>query len=91
MHILNSMQGYVGFSLRSGLFFCGVFLLCTHWGLGAEVTYVRAQTSTGVNNYAAHHWSLASVSKQYDFDGNNKYGSAGYYQLRPKPGFVFGR
>ena len=85
MHILNSMQGYVGFSLRSGLFFCGVFLLCTHWGLGAEVTYVGTQTSTGVNNYAVHHWSLASVSKQYDFDGNNKYGSAGYYQLRPMP------
>ena len=85
MYILSSMQRYVGFRLRSGLFFCGVFLLCTHWGRGAEVTYVGTQTSTGVNNYAVHHWSRTSVSKQYDFDEDNKYGSAGYYQLRPMP------
>ena len=79
------MQIHAGFGRRRGLFLCGVFILCTHWGRGAEITYVGTQTSTGVNNYAVHHWSLASVSKQYDFDGNNRYGSAGYYQIRPMP------
>ena len=52
---------------------------------GATITYVGTESSTPASNYAVHHWSLASVSKQYDFDGNNKYGSAGYYQLRPMP------
>jgi len=49
----------------------------------ATVTYKGTESSSAANNYVVHHWSLASVSKQYDFDGNNKYGSAGYYQLRP--------
>ena len=49
----------------------------------AVVTYIGTESSNSGNNYVVHHWSLASVSKQYDFDGNNKYGSAGYYQLRP--------
>jgi hypothetical protein len=51
----------------------------------ATVTYVGTVSSTGANNYEVHHWSLASVAKQYDFDGNNRYGSAGYYQIRPMP------
>lgn len=52
---------------------------------GATVSYVGTESSTAASNYAVHHWSLASVAKQYDFDGNNKYGSAGYYQIRPMP------
>jgi len=51
----------------------------------AVVTYIGTESSSAGNNYVVHHWSLASVSKQYDFDGNNRYGSAGYYQIRPMP------
>ena len=80
----NSFQGKIPFVGRL-LFTIVLGLACIQSVDGATVTYVGTESSTAASNYAVHHWSLASVSKQYDFDGNNKYGSAGYYQLRPMP------
>ena len=78
------MQMYAGFGLRSGLFLCGVFVLCTHWGLGATISYVGTQTSTEANSYATANWSNAGVLKDFDV-GGEKYGTSGYYQIRPMP------
>jgi hypothetical protein len=79
-------------SAQAKTFFAGRLSMAVLLGLatvqcldGATVSYVGTESSTAASNYAVHHWSLASVAKQYDFDGNNKYGSAGYYQIRPMP------
>ena len=78
------MQIHAGFGLKSGLIVCGVFILCTHWGRGAEISYVGTQTSTGANGYAAANWSNSGVTKEFDVSGD-KYGTSGYYQIRPMP------
>ena len=75
---------YAGFSLRNGLIFCGVLILCTHWGRGATISYVGTQSSTAANGYAAANWSNAGVLKDFDVSGE-KYGTSGYYQIRPMP------
>ena len=75
---------YAGLSLRNGLIFCGVLILCTHWGRGATISYVGTQTSTAANGYAAANWSNAGVLKDFDVSGE-KYGTSGYYQIRPMP------
>ena len=83
MYILSSMQRYVGFRLRSGLFSCGVFLLCTHWGRGAEVTYMGSETGLPENNYSVQNWSNPDVAKAWNVSTSEVYGSSGYYQIRP--------
>jgi hypothetical protein len=49
------------------------------------ISYLGTETSTGLS-YPVHDWSNASVAKNYDGDGNNVYGSAGYWQIRPMQG-----
>jgi hypothetical protein len=49
------------------------------------VTYVGSETSTG-SSYPVHDWSNTSVAKNHDTNGNDAYGSAGYWQIRPMPG-----
>lgn len=49
------------------------------------ITYVGTETSNGLS-YPVHDWSNASVAKNYDSDGDNKYGTAGYLQIRPMLG-----
>lgn len=49
----------------------------------ATIAYVGTEIGSAGTNYLVQNWSNASVAKNYDIDGNNKYGSAGYYQIRP--------
>jgi len=49
----------------------------------ATIAYVGTEIGSAGNGYLVQNWSNASVAKNYDIDGNNKYGSAGYYQIRP--------
>ena len=51
----------------------------------AAITYVGTETTSAGNGFLVPNWSNASVAKNYDIDGNNKYGSAGYYQISPTP------
>jgi hypothetical protein len=46
------------------------------------IAYVGTEISTG-STYPVHDWSNASVAKNHDGDGNDVYGSAGYWQIRP--------
>lgn len=52
---------------------------------GATIAYVGTEVGNAGTGYLVQNWSNASVAKNYDIDGNNKYGSAGYYQIRPMP------
>lgn len=54
-------------------------------GATAAITYVGTETTSAGNGFLVPNWSNAGVAKNYDIDGNNKYGSAGYYQIRPMP------
>jgi len=54
-------------------------------GSMAAITYVGTETTSAGNGFLVPNWSNASVAKNYDIDGNNRYGSAGYYQIRPMP------
>jgi hypothetical protein len=51
--------------------------------MAATIAYVGTETTSSGNGYLVPNWSNAGVTKNYDIDGNNKYGSAGYYQIRP--------
>lgn len=46
------------------------------------VTYAGTDISIGLT-YPVHDWSNASIAKNHDSDGNNAYGTAGYWQIRP--------
>ena len=49
----------------------------------AAISYVGTQTSTdGV--YEVANWSNSAVAKDFDVSGE-KYGTSGYYQIRPMP------
>jgi len=50
----------------------------------ATISYVGTQTSTGANGYAVANWSNSGVAKDFDVSGE-KYGTSGYYQIRPMP------
>jgi len=52
-------------------------------GASAAITYVGTETTSAGNGFLVPNWSNAGVAKNYDIDGNNQYGSAGYYQIRP--------
>lgn len=61
--------------------------------LGSVISYANASTITVVgreegsdgNGYSVQNWSNAGVAKAYDLGGTERYGTAGYYQVRPMP------
>ena len=53
--------------------------------MAATITYVNTEIGNSGNGFLVQNWSNAAVAKNHDIDGNNKYGSAGYYQIRPTP------
>ncbi len=50
----------------------------------ATITYAGTESSNG-SSYPVHDWSNPAIAKSHDSDGNNTYGSAGYWQVRPMP------
>jgi hypothetical protein len=53
---------------------------------GTKVSFVGVEQSTLGNQYAVQNWSLSSVQKAFALSiYNNKYGTSGYYQIRPIP------
>ena len=53
--------------------------------MAATIAYVGTEIGNAGTGYLVQNWSNAGVAKNYDIDGDNKYGSAGYYQIRPMP------
>jgi hypothetical protein len=52
--------------------------------MAVEVTYVGREVGDGSSSYVVQNWSLTSVGKQFNTpSGQEKYGTAGYYQIRP--------
>ena len=47
------------------------------------ITYVGKEVSDESSSYAVQNWSLTSVAKQFNITGAERYGNAGYYQIRP--------
>jgi hypothetical protein len=68
--------------LRLGL---ATLYLSANDSMAATITYVGTETTGAGNGFLVPNWSNASVAKNHDLDGNNEYGSAGYYQIRPMP------
>ena len=69
-----------------GRFWAWVFI--SFFGLqgvmAVEVTYLGKEVGDGSSSYAVQNWSLTSVGKQFNTpSGQEKYGTAGYYQIRP--------
>jgi len=60
----------------------GAVVALQQTALSSTITYVGTEISTGTS-YPVHDWSNALVTKNHDGDGNNAYGSAGYWQIRP--------
>ena len=50
----------------------------------ATISYVGTQLDSSANGFAVANWSNSAVPKGYDVSGD-KYGTAGYYQIRPMP------
>jgi len=50
----------------------------------ATISYIGTQTDSGANGHAVANWSNSAVAKEYDVSGE-KYGTSGYYQIRPTP------
>jgi hypothetical protein len=67
---------------------CHVFL--ARPAVAATVTYVGSELGSAGTGFAVQNWSNAGVSKLYDIGGTEKYGSAGYYQIRPVSPFDAG-
>jgi hypothetical protein len=52
--------------------------------MAVEVTYVGKEVGDGSSSYVVQNWSLTSVGKQFNTpSGQERYGTAGYYQIRP--------
>ena len=51
----------------------------------ATVTYVGSETGAHGNDYSVQNWSNPGVTKVYDIEGSEVYGSSGYVQIRPGP------
>jgi len=51
----------------------------------ATITSVGLEEGSSGNGYSVQNWSNAGVAKAYDLGGTEKYGTAGYYQIRPMP------
>jgi hypothetical protein len=47
------------------------------------ITYVGKEVSDESSSYVVQNWSAASVAKQFNTTGVERYGNAGYYQIRP--------
>ena len=47
------------------------------------ITYVGKEVSDESSSYVVQNWSLTSVAKQFNITGAERYGNAGYYQIRP--------
>jgi autotransporter-associated beta strand protein len=56
--------------------------LLEHRSLAATISFVGAEEGSGGNGFAPQNWSNAGVAKAFDLSGE-KYGTAGYYQIRP--------
>ena len=52
----------------------------------ATVTSVGVEEGGAGNGYSVQNWSNAGVAKVYDLGSTERYGSDGYYQIRPMPG-----
>ena len=50
----------------------------------ATISYVGTQTDSAANGFAVANWANLGVTKEFDISGE-KYGTAGYYQIRPMP------
>ncbi len=53
------------------------------FGIPTSVSFVGIEEGSPSNNYAVQNWSNSSIPKTYSIGGTNKYGNAGYYQIRP--------
>jgi autotransporter-associated beta strand protein len=51
----------------------------------ASITSVGVEEGGAGNSYSVQNWSNAGVAKGYDLGGTEKYGTGGYYQIRPMP------
>lgn len=66
-------------------------LVCAGLGLfvqaasATSITYVGTETGAATNDFNVQKWSNATVPKTYDVGGTEKYGTAGYCQIRPIP------
>lgn len=49
----------------------------------ATVTSVGVEEGGVGNSYSVQNWSNSGVAKAYDLGGTERYGTAGYYQIRP--------
>jgi hypothetical protein len=47
------------------------------------ITYVGKEVSDESSSYVVQNWSLTSVAKLFNVTGAERYGNAGYYQIRP--------
>ena len=58
--------------------------------LPLAVSFVGVETGSAANNYSVQNWSNASVPKLHSVGGSNRYGTAGFYQIRPVTPFNAG-
>ena len=58
-------------------------LLAAQAAYGQIINYVGSETGTPANGFSVQNWSNPGVAKTYDIGGTEKYGTAGYYQIRP--------
>jgi hypothetical protein len=58
--------------------------------LPLSVNYVGVESGIPANGFSVQNWSNASVSKLFSIGGSNRYGTAGYYQIRPVTPFDAG-
>ena len=47
------------------------------------INYVGNEVGDASSSYAVQNWSAVSVAKQFNTTGVERYGNAGYYQIRP--------
>lgn len=51
--------------------------------LPLSALFVGVESGSAANNYSVQNWSNASIPKVYSVGGSQRYGTAGYYQIRP--------
>jgi len=82
-HMFTSMR-FGGFSVFP-IFLVNFSLFVLAQGVvAATITSVGIEEGSGANGYSPQNWSNLGVAKSYDLAGE-KYGTAGYYQIRPMP------
>ena len=69
---------------RLALCFLSLGFTFSNLASAATVSYVGTQLDSSANGFAVANWSSSSVVKQFDVSGE-KYGTSGYYQIRPTP------